>query len=60
MNLAYRLSYQGKIAGEMPFYMFPIYTILLPNSPLTGLEEPKQYAGLSGTGSLGMDLHMET
>ncbi len=23
MNLAYRLSYQGKIAGEMPFYMMP-------------------------------------
>jgi hypothetical protein len=23
LNLAYRLSYQGKIAGEMPFYMLP-------------------------------------
>ena len=23
MNLAYRLSYQGKISGEMPFYMLP-------------------------------------
>lgn len=23
MNLAYRLSYQGKIGGEMPFYMMP-------------------------------------
>ena len=23
LNLAYRLAYQGKIAGEMPFYMLP-------------------------------------
>jgi len=46
MNFAYRLSYQGKIAGEMPFYMMPFMFQSAPKLTRDGLGGAKTVRGL--------------
>jgi len=46
MNLAYRLSYQGKIAGEMPFYMMPFHFQTAPKLTRDGVGGSKTVRGV--------------
>ncbi len=46
MNLAYRLSYQGKIAGEMPFYMMPFMFQSAPKLTRDGVGGSKTVRGV--------------
>ena len=46
MSLAYRLSYQGKIGGEMPFYMLPFMFQSTPKLTRDGLGGAKTMRGL--------------
>lgn len=46
MNLAYRLSYQGKIAGEMPFYMMPFMFQTAPKLTRDGVGGSKTVRGV--------------
>jgi outer membrane protein assembly factor BamA len=46
MNLAYRLSYQGKIAGEMPFYMMPFMFQSAPKLTRDGIGGSKTVRGV--------------
>ena len=46
MNLAYRLSYQGKIGGEMPFYMMPYIFQSAPKLTRDGVGGSKTVRGV--------------
>ncbi len=46
MNLAYRVSYQGKIAGEMPFYMMPFMFQTAPKLTRDGVGGSKTVRGV--------------
>ncbi len=46
MNLAYRLSYQGKIGGEMPFYMMPFHFQTAPKLTRDGVGGSKTVRGV--------------
>ena len=46
MNLAYRLSYQGKISGEMPFYMLPYLYNTAPKLTTDGVGGAKTIRGV--------------
>jgi len=46
MNLAYRLSYQGKLAGEMPFYMLPYLFNTAPKLTTDGVGGSKTVRGI--------------
>jgi len=46
MNLAYRVSYQGKIAGEMPFYMLPFIYQTAPKLTRDGVGGAKTVRGV--------------
>ena len=46
MNLAYRVSYQGKIAGEMPFYMLPFHFQTAPKLTRDGVGGSKTVRGV--------------
>ena len=46
MNLAYRVSYQGKIAGEMPFYMMPFMFQSAPKLTRDGIGGSKTVRGV--------------
>jgi outer membrane protein assembly factor BamA len=46
MNLAYRLSYQGKIGGEMPFYMMPYMFQTAPKLTRDGVGGAKTVRGV--------------
>ena len=46
MNFAYRLSYQGKIGGEMPFYMLPFMFQSAPKLTRNGLGGAKTIRGV--------------
>jgi outer membrane protein assembly factor BamA len=46
MNFAYRLSYQGKIGGEMPFYMLPFIYQTAPKLTKDGVGGSKTVRGI--------------
>jgi len=46
MNLAYRVSYQGRIAGEMPFYMMPFIFQSAPKLTRDGVGGAKTVRGV--------------
>jgi outer membrane protein assembly factor BamA len=46
MNFAYRLSYQGKIGGEMPFYMMPFIFQTAPKLTRDGVGGSKTVRGV--------------
>jgi len=46
INLAYRLSYQGKIGGEMPFYMLPYMFQTAPKLTRDGVGGAKTVRGV--------------
>ncbi|MEN8230119.1 MAG: BamA/TamA family outer membrane protein [Bacteroidota bacterium] len=46
VNLAYRVSYQGKIAGEMPFYMMPFMFQSAPKLTRDGVGGSKTVRGV--------------
>lgn len=46
MNVAYRLSYQGKLSGEMPFYMLPYLYNTAPKLTSDGVGGSKTVRGV--------------
>lgn len=46
MNLAYRISYQGKLSGEMPFYMLPYLFNTAPKETTDGVGGSKSIRGV--------------
>ena len=46
MNVAYRLSYQGKLTGEMPFYMLPYLYNTAPKLASDGVGGSKTVRGI--------------
>jgi len=46
MNFAYRLSYQGKVGGEMPFYMMPFMFQSAPKLTRDGVGGAKTVRGV--------------
>ncbi|MBN1133199.1 MAG: BamA/TamA family outer membrane protein [Bacteroidales bacterium] len=46
MSLAYRLSYQGKLTGEMPFYMLPYLFNTAPKLTSDGVGGSKTVRGI--------------
>jgi hypothetical protein len=46
MNLAYRVSYQGKLGGEMPFYMLPYLFNTAPKLTTDGVGGAKTVRGV--------------
>lgn len=46
INLAYRLSYQGKVGGEMPFYMMPYMFQSAPKLTRDGVGGSKTVRGV--------------
>lgn len=46
MNFAYRLSYQGKLGGEMPFYMMPFMFQSAPKLTRDGVGGSKTVRGV--------------
>lgn len=46
MNFAYRLSYQGKLGGEMPFYMMPFMFQSAPKLTRDGVGGAKTVRGV--------------
>ncbi len=46
MNLAYRLSYQGRMGGEMPFYMMPFMFQSAPKLTRDGVGGSKTVRGV--------------
>jgi hypothetical protein len=46
MNVAYRLSYQGKLTGEMPFYMLPYIYNTAPKLTADGVGGSKTVRGI--------------
>jgi outer membrane protein assembly factor BamA len=54
-NFAYRISYQGKLTGEMPFYMLPLVFNTAPQLTLSGLGGAKTMRGILRNRVVGED-----
>ncbi|HYX07050.1 MAG TPA: BamA/TamA family outer membrane protein [Bacteroidales bacterium] len=55
LSLAYRLSYQAKLSGEMPFYMLPFVFNSAPNLTRDGLGGAKTIRGVLRNRIVGED-----
>ena len=55
VNLVYRLSYQAKLSGEMPFYMLPLVFNSAPQLTLSGLGGAKTIRGILRNRVVGED-----
>jgi outer membrane protein assembly factor BamA len=55
VNLVYRLSYQAKLSGEMPFYMLPLVFNSAPQITLSGLGGAKTIRGILRNRVVGED-----
>jgi outer membrane protein assembly factor BamA len=55
VNFAYRLSYQAKLSGEMPFYMLPFVFNTAPNKAQNGLGGAKTVRGVLRNRVVGED-----
>jgi hypothetical protein len=55
LSFVYRLSYQGKISGEMPFYMLPFFFNSPPSSTRDGLGGAKTLRGILRNRVVGED-----
>lgn len=55
VNLALRLSYQGKLSGRMPFYMLPLVFNSSPQLTLSGLGGAKTIRGILRNRVVGED-----
>lgn len=53
MNLAYRLSYQGKLTGEMPYYMLPYLYNTAPKLTTDGVGGAKTVRGVKRNRMVG-------
>jgi outer membrane protein assembly factor BamA len=55
VSLVYRLSYQAKLSGEMPFYMLPLVFNSAPQLTLSGLGGAKTVRGILRNRLVGED-----
>lgn len=55
INFAYRLSYQAKLSGDMPFYMLPYVFNTAPNMTRDGLGGSKTMRGIERNRVVGED-----
>ena len=55
INLCYRISYQAKIGGEMPFYMLPLVYNSAPQLTLSGLGGSRTIRGILRNRVVGED-----
>jgi outer membrane protein assembly factor BamA len=55
LNLAYRISWQSKVAGEMPVYMLPLVYNSAPQITLSGLGGSKTIRGVLRNRVVGED-----
>lgn len=55
VNLGYRVSYQAKIGGEMPFYMLPLVYNSAPQLTLSGLGGSRTIRGILRNRVVGED-----
>lgn len=55
INFAYRLSYQGKLSGNMPFYMLPFVYNAAPQMTKNGLGGAKTMRGIQRNRVVGED-----
>jgi hypothetical protein len=55
VSLAYRLSYQAKLSGEMPFYMLPLVYNSAPQLTLSGLGGATTIRGILRNRVVGED-----
>jgi outer membrane protein assembly factor BamA len=55
VNLGYRVSYQSKIGGEMPFYMLPLVYNSAPQLTLSGLGGSRTIRGILRNRVVGED-----
>ncbi len=55
MNFAYRLSYQAKLTGEMPYYMLPFVFNTAPKETRDGLGGAKTMRGILRNRVVGED-----
>ncbi|OFY03081.1 MAG: hypothetical protein A2X05_05510 [Bacteroidetes bacterium GWE2_41_25] len=55
VNLGYRISYQAKLAGEMPFYMLPLVYNSAPQLTLSGLGGSRTIRGILRNRVVGED-----
>ena len=56
LTLAYRLSYQAKLSGEIPFYYLPVYFESTPNPDYDGLGGSRTMRGIMRNRVVGNDL----
>ena len=56
LNFAYRLSYQAKLAGDMPFYMLPFVFNSPPNYTRDGIGGSKTVRGMMRNRVVGEDV----
>lgn len=56
LSFVYRLGYQGKIAGEMPYYMLPFVFNSAPSKTENGLGGAKTLRGILRNRVVGEDL----
>ena len=56
LNFAYRLSYQAKLAGDMPFYMLPFVFNSPPNYTRDGVGGSKTVRGMMRDRVVGEDV----
>jgi hemolysin activation/secretion protein len=55
VNFGYRISYQAKLSGEMPFYMLPLVYNSAPQVTLSGLGGGKTMRGILRNRVVGED-----
>jgi len=55
VNFGYRLSYQAKLTGEMPFYMLPLVFNSAPQLTLSGLGGARTMRGILRNRVVGRD-----
>jgi hypothetical protein len=55
VNLGYRISYQAKMGGEMPFYMLPLVYNSAPQLTLSGLGGSRTIRGILRNRVVGED-----
>ena len=55
VNFAYRVSYQAKLTGEMPFYMLPLVFNSAPQLTLSGLGGARTIRGILRNRVVGED-----
>ena len=55
VNFCYRLSYQAKLSGQMPFYMLPLVYNSAPQLTLSGLGGAKTMRGILRNRVVGED-----